>query len=250
MSALILKIIACVAMLLDHIGYFWGIDILRIVGRIAFPIFVYLIYNGYCHTSSKLKYVLRLAFFAVATQIPFNLFVYHRFWYNNGNVFFTLLAALLCLWCVDVMCKHKVLRWFCLIPPAFVCWLYLSGVFVSDYNAIGVLMILVFYFFDRKGWVWKLLTVIGFFVAVYHVYLLSCAKVVVVTILGNPRSLPAMSSWQMTQAYSALSLILIFAYNGKKGPTPRNKRLAKVMQLGFYLFYPLHMVVLWLLSIL
>lgn len=250
MSSLMLKIIACIAMLLDHIGYFWGIDILRIIGRIAFPIFVYLIYNGYRHTRSKLRYALRLAIFAIATQIPFNLFVYHSLWYNNGNVFFTLLAALLCLWCVDSMCKHKVLRWFCLIPPAIVYWLYYSKIIVSDYNAIGMLMVLVFYFCDKKGIGWKILTVAGFFAAVYHGYLLSCAKALVLTAMGSPRTMPVMSSWQATQAYSALSLILIFAYNGKKGPAPQNKVLAKILQLGFYLFYPLHMVVLWLLSIL
>ena len=116
MSALALKIIACVCMLLDHIGYFWGIDSLRIIGRLAFPIFVYMIYNGYRHTSNKGKYALRLAIFAVGTQIPFNLFCYGTLWYNNGNVFFTLLAALLCLWSVDAMLKHKTLRWFCLLP--------------------------------------------------------------------------------------------------------------------------------------
>ena len=248
MSAFVLKIIACLTMVLDHIGYFWGIDWLRIVGRLAFPIFVYLIYNGYRYTSSKWKYALRLAFFAVATQIPFNLFMNGRLFYGDGNVFFTLLAALLCVWCVDVMCQHKVLRWFCLIPPMIVCFVYLKGWINSDYNAIGVLMILVFYFFDRKGWGWKLLTVVGFFCAVYHVFLLKLAIALVMMLLGKEHTFPTMSQWQLTQAYSALALLLIFTYNGKKGPAPRSKPLAKLCQLGFYLFYPIHMVILWLLS--
>ena len=58
MSALALKILACVSMLLDHIGFFWNIHSLRVIGRIAFPIFVYMIYNGYRHTSSKGKYLI------------------------------------------------------------------------------------------------------------------------------------------------------------------------------------------------
>lgn len=248
MSALLLKIIACLTMLLDHVGYFWGIYWLRIVGRIAFPIFVYMIYNGYRHTSSKWKYALRLAFFAVATQIPFNLFMNGSLWRGEGNVFFTLLAALLCLWSVDVMWQHKVLRWFSWLLPMAVCALYLSHVITSDYDAIGVLMILVFYFCDRKGIAWKLLTVIGFLAAVFHGYLLSCAKALVLAAFGQPLSLPYMDFWQATQAYSVLSLPIIFAYNGKKGPSPKNKFLAKAAQLGFYLFYPLHMVVLWFLS--
>lgn len=248
MSALVLKIIACVTMVIDHIGYFWNIAPLRIVGRLAFPIFVYLIYNGYRYTSCKWKYALRLAFFAVATQIPFNLFMNGSLFKGDGNVFFTLLAALLCLWCVDVMCQHKVLRWFCLIPPMLVCYVYFRGFIVSDYGAIGVLMILAFYFFDRKGFGWKVLTVIGFFCAVYHVFLLQCAKALLFLLLGKAYVFPVMDSWSATQAYSALSLLLIFAYNGQKGPAPRSKPLAKLFQLGFYLFYPIHMAILWLLS--
>lgn len=250
MSALALKIIACVAMVLDHIGYFWGIESLRIVGRIAFPIFVYLIYNGYCHTSSKWRYTLRLAFFAVATQIPFNLFMNGSLWRGDGNVFFTLLAALVCLWCADAMRRNKVLRWFCLVPAIAVCWLYHRGIIVSDYGAKGVLLILVFYFTDRKGFWWKVLTVLGFFCAIYYAQLLSWGKTAVLLLAGGDRQFVTIDSWGRTQAWSALSLPLIFAYNGAKGPAPRNKFLAKLCQLGFYLFYPLHMVILWFLSIL
>lgn len=250
MSALVLKIIACVTMVLDHIGYAFGIESLRIVGRLAFPIFVYLIYNGYQHTSSKWKYALRLAFFAIISQIPFNLFCYHTLWRGNGNVFFTLLAALLSLWSVDGMRRHKVLRWFCWIPTAAICALYWKGILVSDYGAIGVLMILVFYVCDRKGLGWKLLTIALFLCAEYHIFLIACARAILLRLLSKPSLFPVMSDWQMTQAWALLSLPLIFAYNGKKGPSPKSKRLAKLCQLGFYMFYPLHMVILWFLSIL
>lgn len=247
-SALMLKIIACLCMLLDHIGYFWRIEWLRIIGRLAFPIFVYLIYNGYRHTSSKLRYALRLALFAIVSQIPFSLFCYGTLWHQNGNVFFTLLAALISLWCTDVMRRNKVLRWFCLLPAILLCWLYHRGILASDYGAKGILLILVFYFTDRKGLGWKLLTVLGFFCAIYYAHLISWAKTAVLQLLGTPRPFPILDDWQITQAWSALSLPLIFAYNGKKGPSPKNRLPAKLCQLGFYLFYPLHMVILWLLS--
>lgn len=250
MSALLLKIIACTTMFLDHVGYFWRIDELRIIGRLAFPIFVYLIYNGYRHTSSKLKYALRLIFFAIATQIPFDLFSYGVLWSNKGNVFFTLLAALLAVWSLDTMIKHKVLRWFCLVPTAALCGLYWSGLFSSDYNAKGILLILVFYFCDRKNFGWKLLMIPGFFLAIYHGYLLSHMKQLCLLIAGMEYAFRRLSAWEITQAWSALSLPLIFIYNGKKGPAPKNASLAKLMQFGFYLFYPLHMVFLWFLSIL
>lgn len=239
MSALVLKIIACVAMLLDHIGFFWNIDPLRIIGRLAFPIFVYMIYNGYRHTSNKGKYALRLAIFAVGTQIPFNLFVYGQLFYNNGNVFFTLLAALLCLWSVDAMKDRKVLRWFCLLPTAAVCLLYYKGIMVSDYGAVGVIMILVFYFCDRPGVLWRVLTVIGFYCAIYYGELL---KIFLSIIRSTP--LPALSAWRQTQAYAGFALPLIFAYNGEKGSIG-GRTGGKALQYGFYLFYPLHMVVLY-----
>ena len=63
MSALILKCIACLTMLMDHIGYHTGIDWLRMVGRIALPIFVYLTASGYRKTSDPFRYILRLLAF-------------------------------------------------------------------------------------------------------------------------------------------------------------------------------------------
>lgn len=242
MSALALKILACVSMLLDHIGFFWNIHSLRVIGRIAFPIFVYMIYNGYRHTSNKGKYALRLAIFAVGTQIPFNLFVYGQLFYNNGNVFFTLLAALLCLWSVDAMLQHRLLRWFSLLPTLTACFLYYKEIIISDYGAVGILMILVFYFCDREGVRWKLLTVIGFYCAIYYTELVGILLAVV-----RNTSLPSLGAWEQTQAYAGFALPFIFAYNGQKG-TIGGKSGGKVLQYGFYLFYPLHMVVLYFLS--
>lgn len=148
------------------------------------------------------------------------------------------------------MGRHKILRWFSLLPALAVCLLYYLGIIDSDYGAKGVLMILVFYYTDRKGFAWKLLAVVGFFCAVYYDALLSWGKSLLLLLLGTPRAFASLNSWERTQAWSALSLPLIFAYNGQKGPSPRSRLLSKLCQLGFYLFYPLHMVFLWLLSIL
>lgn len=245
MSALALRFIACIAMLLDHIGYSWGIIEIRMIGRIAFPIFVYLIYNGYKHTSSKTKYALRLFLFAVLSQVPFSLFCHRGIWGTNGNVFFTLLAALLCLWSVDVMRSRRVLKWFCLIPSAAVCLLYHWNYIQSDYNAAGILMILVFYFCDHKGVGWKVLTCIGFVCVMYYEFCLSLAKQTVLSLLGMPAVFPVLSDWQTLWIYSAFALPLIFAYNGKKGKLP--KRISpRVTQYAFYWFYPVHLLLLWI----
>ena len=54
----------------------------------------------------------------------------------------------------------------------------------------------------------------------------------------------ALTEWQLTQLFGLLSLVFIFLYNGKKGRTPKSKAGAKAVQLGFYLFYPAHMLLL------
>lgn len=246
MSALILRIIACVAMLLDHIGYYNGNMFLRAVGRIAFPIFVYLICNGYRHTSCRWRYCLRLGLFALISQIPFSLFCANSLTYMNGNVFVTLLAALLCVWGTDVLWGNRIGRWLCWLPVAAGCILYQQGILVSDYGARGIVLAMIFYLLDGKA-VWKrLVTIAACVIAVFYDQLV----LVVVYLLHGQLYLPHLGQWDLWQLFSLCALPLIFLYNGQKGPAPKKKSLAKLMQLGFYLFYPAHMLVLWLLRIL
>lgn len=97
MSAFVLKLIACVTMFIDHIGYaiFNGSSWFNYIGRLAFPIFAFQISEGYIHTRSIKKYLLRLFLFALVSQIPFMLF--HSI-ISEGfylNVIFTLLFGLI-----------------------------------------------------------------------------------------------------------------------------------------------------------
>lgn len=234
MTALMLRLIACAAMLLDHIGFAFGISSLRIVGRIAFPIFVFLIYNGYRHTKSPCKYALRLALFAVISQIPFTLICrYPTLWYN-GNVFVTLLLVLLCLWVGDKMAQNRVLRWLCLVPALAVCAVYHFEILKSDYGAKGILMVMVFWLFDGKQTWKRIVTCLLILIAVYY-------KPILEWMGGAAFSL---TDWEKTQVWSLLALPLIFAYNGQKGKMPGGK----IAQYGFYVFYPAHMLILWFIS--
>lgn len=247
MSALILRIIACVAMLLDHIGYINGNQVLRAIGRIAFPIFVYLICNGFRYTSCRWRYALRLAVFALISQIPFSLLCSNTLTYQTGNVFFTLLAALLCIWTTDILRANKIGKWFIWLPTAAFCVLYLLGWLKSDYGAKGIVLAMVFYLFDGKKWWQRICLIFGCCVAVFYNQLVSVA----LTLLQKRMFVfPELSRWDLWQLFSLVALPLIFLYNGKKGPQASNKILAKLTQIGFYLFYPLHMLVLWLLNIL
>src|SRR4030065_495614 len=83
-----LKIIGIVTMAIDHIGLilYPEVILLRVIGRLAFPIFAWYLVQGYMHTSSLKKYALRLGIFAVAIQAPYY-FVTHL---SNLNILFTL----------------------------------------------------------------------------------------------------------------------------------------------------------------
>ena len=244
MSALALRVIACIAMLLDHIGYAWDLMPLRIVGRIAFPIFLYLICNGYKHTSDCRRYALRLGIFALLSQIPFSLFIYHELWSTKGNVFFTLLAALLCIWTADALCRRGLPKWLSPLPAAAVFFLYHYGVLSSDYGAKAIIMAMVFYLFDGEGVLRKLLTVLGVLFALFYGTILSWGLQI---IRGGGFQFPVIGEWAAIQIFSLLALPLIILYNGRKGDIPLRWSGRTALQFGFYAFYPLHQLLLCLL---
>ena len=237
MSALMLKIVACAAMLIDHIGFQYGNMLCRAIGRIAFPIFVYLLCNGFHHTSNKGRYALRLAIFAILSQVPFSLFCYGVLWQSHGNVMFTLLMAFLCLWSAEELRCRRGLRWLAFVPSLAVCALYHFGLLSSDYGAKGILLALVFYCFDGN----RILTALGMLFAVFYTFFLSLAKNLWFFVLKQDTLPLQMSQWEMYQFFSLLALIFIFSYNGRKG-----RGSGKLLQYFFYLFYPLHQLALWL----
>lgn len=245
MSALTLRIIACLAMLVDHIGYINGNIYYRIIGRIAFPIFVYLITNGFRHTSSRIRYALRLALFALISQIPFSLFCYGSIAFHHGNVLFTLLLGLLCIWSIDILRKKTYLRWIALLPTLFVCGIYYFGIISSDYGMRGILLTVVFYLFHGKSIPKRILMTVGALLSVFSYYALSLGVAVAKWALGNALILPSMTQWEFLQIYSLGALIFIFMYNGRKGTYPKNRKTAKLLQYGFYAFYPVHQMILW-----
>ena len=243
MSALLLRLIACLAMLIDHIGFQYNIHLFRCIGRIAFPIFVFLLCNGYRHTSSRLRYALRLGIFALISQVPFSLFCYNSLWHSKGNVFVTLFLSLVCIWTADRLLRSKNLRLLAFLPTLAICGLYYFGSLDSDYGIRGILFALTFWFFGKQESKKPGCILAGMLMAIYYPFLLQCAR----WALGG--AVPVLSSWVLTQIYSLLALPLILLYNGRKGNAPASPALAKLSQLGFYIFYPAHMLVLWLIRV-
>ena len=250
MSALMLRLIACVTMLIDHIGYVTGDMGCRIVGRIAFLIFAFLICNGFRHTSNRSRYALRLGIFALISQVPFTLFCYGDIRFSHWNVLLTLLLGLLCIWAADELRQRPRFRWAALLPAIFVCGMYFFGVISSDYSERGILTVLVFYFFNGKKWWQRAMTVAGAVVATLYDYIFAWGVVVAKMALGREVVTPQLGQWQLYQLFSLGALLFIFLYNGKKGNYPENPVCAKLLQYGFYAFYPVHMLILWLIRVL
>lgn len=259
MSALTLRIIACICMLMDHVGIFCDLEPLRWIGRLAFPLYVFLMVNGFRHTKSRLRYAARFGIFALLSQIPFFILTFYNYInpkymhlviikrpelvFTNWNVMVTLLVALLVIWATEIMLRHKYLRWGCFIPLLATMIAYYFGWIRSDYGVKGAILAVVFLLFDGKEPYKRVLMALGtFFGLFYGVFL----HYVYLFAKGYWANFALPTYWQTVQLVGLLALPLMFLYNGKPGKLPQNRIAKKSVQLGFYAFYPAHMLLLWL----
>lgn len=132
-----LKLIASVAMLLDHIGatmlpWEW----LRVVGRLAFPIYCFLLSEGVAHTRSARRYVLRLAAIALLAEVPFDLLLYGKLTFTRQNVMFTLILGVLAVKSMEKTDRIWIKILVCTLAILLAEWLQV------DYGGAGVLLIL------------------------------------------------------------------------------------------------------------
>lgn len=158
-----LKLIAIITMFIDHIGaaivekmpsfsisqgnrLFYFDMVLRYIGRIAFPIFCFLLIEGFIHTRDTKKYAFRLFLFALISEIPFDLaFKGHILEFGYQNVFFTLLFGLLTLMAVKYFEKNKIMMIISMLVGI------MTAQFLhTDYAGFGVAFILLLYFLHNK----------------------------------------------------------------------------------------------------
>lgn len=159
-----LKWIAIITMVADHVGYvlFPEQVAFRIVGRIAFPIFCFLLVEGFGHTKNVRKYMIRLLIFAFISEIPFDLaFSGKWFYFGYQNVFWTLFLGMLMLFLISKAGDKKI--WIFIIAAAVCTAAYLIK---CDYDAGGIAIIFILYYLkDRplvKYIVFALILILGF----------------------------------------------------------------------------------------
>lgn len=254
-SGCTLKMIAVVTMFIDHLAaaviyrallsagtgfvtadnyhiWYWIYYVMRGIGRMAFPLYCFLLVEGFVHTHSVARYALRLFLFALISEIPFDLafnFTWLEFGYNN--VYFTLLLGLLAIAAMDALNgrlhrtqiegdgrqtqvsgeRQSFIQIAGNLAIALTAMLAAEYLLCTDYAAAGIMAILVMYLFRERP-------LLGFAFAVVLLGLFSS-----------------------TLEFAALLMLIpLFFYNGTRG---------RQVKYFFYAFYPLHLILLVLLCV-
>lgn len=219
-----LKVLACVAMFIDHfakiylIKFDWAqmtlfsifgrnfsVALLMVMfGRFAFPIFAFLLVNGFLHTKDRKRYGLNLFIFALLSEIPFNLTFGNALTFPKQNVMFTLLLGYLALCCLDYFKEKPLISVFSIV------FLYvMTRLIKADYGALGYLFILLLYGLRKEK----------------ALQSLACSMLLSMKFMVF------------------LSFIPINMYNGERGFIK-----TKFAKYCFYAFYPLHLLFIYFLA--
>lgn len=223
MSSFALHIWAMLLMLCDHLQLTLlpDLPILRCVGRLAFPLFAFMAVEGYLHTRSLKKYLLRLLMLAVISEVPFDLLVSGSvFDPMHQNVIWTIILGLCCIRAFENISADLKKMLSAVVIIASLAAAIIARV---DYSSAGVLTLLAFYAFR------------GNTVRCRLMQLLSLAFINLVLLGGIQFAFPY-------QALAVLSLPIIWLYDGSQGPHNGFIKAAN------YLFYPAHMLILALFS--
>ena len=230
-TSMFLHVVAMGCMLCDHL---WGTivpgnDWMTCIGRIAFPLFAFLLVEGYFHTTNLKKYVLRLTIFAVLSEIPFNLAMSGSVMYPfHQNVLWSFLIALGLIHWNEKVKSLKLWKRIFAVCGSVALGTFLGLITMVDYYHAGILTVLVFYFFREKKW-WSYL---GQFVCLAYIHMEMLGGFVYEVPLGSQiLVLPR-------QGFALLALIPIWLYHGKQG------YYSKWLQKIYYAFYPVHLLVL------
>ena len=213
-----LKYIAFISMLIDHTnkaliypnltGGKLNVlsDVFDILGRIAFPIFAFLLVEGYFKTRNKWRYLGTLLLFGAISEVPFDMFTSAEFYEKNwSNVMFTLTLMLITIWIIDILKeKMKSLHmafWYLASLFVILAGIALSLYFSVDYDYHGILIAYFFYLFHGR----ELLAIPFCFVSM------------------------------IKEPWALLGYGFVLTYNGERG---------KQYKLLNYLFYPVHLLIL------
>lgn len=220
-----LKLLAIVTMLIDHFGAvvvaraahepgfdhaFWSSLYwpMRSIGRIAFPIFCFLLVEGFIHTSNVKKYLGRMILFALISEIPFDLALTGNFVdFYFQNVFWELAMGIIAMKYLDYVekKKFKYMVQVALRLGIIAFFAFAAELLQLDYGMYGIISIVALYVFRQKKWSQLLVGAISF-------------------------------CWEQV---APLAFLPIAFYNGKRG---------RSIKYFFYAFYPAHLLILYMIA--
>lgn len=229
-----LHIIAMVFMLCDHL---WAMllpaqEWLTCIGRMAFPIFAFMIVEGYLRTRNLKRYMFRMLICALLTEIPFNLMYGGNIIYPyHQNVLWTFLISLiLIMWIDKIKLRFRPVLANLMSAGLIVLGFIIGYAAMVDYYGVGILTVLIFYYFRKYNWKSRLCQFL-------------CLYILNVKMLGGYYYDVRMFGFEleiMQQGFALFALIPIWLYQGKQGIHN------KIFQYFCYAFYPAHMLILFL----
>ncbi len=232
LSCNVLKFIACIFMLIDHLAY--GLlhnylvahgmdiapdtykdlntfyDICKGVGRLAFPIFTFFLVEGFMRTRSVKKYALRLLLFALLSELPFDLGLFGKtVRFEHQNIMLTFFIALLMLSVIRFLCANTLGLSKVVFYLANICTVIafadIAVILKTDYSWKCMVLAAVLYYTRSTG-----------------AFRLLCGAIA--------------TCWEK---YAPISFLLLFFYDPEKPPK---------YKYAFYVFYPLHLIIIWMIS--
>ena len=219
-----LKLIACITMLIDHFGAaivpFLTVPymvplyyICRIIGRIAFPIYCFLLVEGMHHTRNPGKYIGRLTIGILLAELPFDILFEGGISWEYQSVMVTLTLGAIMLLCMQKT-EKKIWKCLLILPVAL-----LAELLKCDYGGWGIVMIAVF--------------------ALLESFPLQCLGVLFVAAAIPSAKISVFGIMLSCKLAAVPAMFPIALYNGKK------LSRSKALQWCFYAFYPIHLLVLW-----
>ena len=216
-TSAVLQWIAVITMLIDHVGYYLLNDFepFRMIGRLAMPLFIFMLVEGFKKTSSRPRYFARIFVTALIAEIPVYLLHISVMTDYYHNILFTMLLSFLALYATE---KGKF--WFVAVPLVALA----ASAFNCEYGAFGVMLAVGFYLVNKYS--------------PKQIFVRFTALLAVLLVTMIP--LASYENWPI-QLWSICAVIPLALYNGKKG-----QRLPRYF---LYAFYPAHLFAIWLLTL-
>ena len=212
-----LKVIAMISMLIDHVGMeiFPEYKILRIIGRLAFPIFAYMIAEGCFHTRNRKKYLLLMSGLGIGCQAVYTI-VCHSFYMN---ILITFSLSVITIFAIDKFRSEKSQKSLFFVALTFLSVIFISVIapvifkekgFEIDYGFLGIMLPVAVYYSPTK----------------WAKFISASAVLLAMTFVSGK-----------ILCFSLPAIPLLILYNGKRGK--RN------MKYVFYIFYPAHLALIY-----